>query len=96
MRVTIEVEPMTINEIYERTATASGINPDKVAMYDCTKVRVATNIMQAVIEWYKAQSSDYKMAFAMHWLCYGAKEDDTLEDGTVEYDDGFFEMSKED
>ena len=89
MRVTIDAEPMTIMELYNKVAVASGINPDDVESFDCTKITVAKNLQDAVIEKYKQECRDWKLAFGMDWCCYGAKTDDTLDDGVVEYDEGF-------
>ena len=94
MRVQIEAEPMTIMELYNKVAVAVGIDPEDVTSYDCRKILVARNLQDAVIEKYRQNFSDYKLAFGMDWCCYGPKCEETLEDGVVEFEDGFMETKE--
>lgn len=91
-RVTIDAEPMTIMELYNKVAIAAGVNPDDVKSFDCTKILVARNLQDAVIEKYRQCCNDYRLAFGMAWCCYGPKTEDTLEEGTVEYEDDFLKL----
>lgn len=94
-RVQIAAEPMMIIDLYNKVAVAAGVDPDKVKNYDCTKIRVAENLQDAVVEKYKQECRDYKLAFGMDWVCFGPKVDKDLEDGVVEYEDEFMKMEVE-
>ena len=67
MRVTIDAEPMTIMELYNKVAVAAGLNPDDVESFDCTKILVAKNLQDAVIEKYKQHCRNWMLAFGMDW-----------------------------
>lgn len=85
------VTPVTsIVGLYDAVARAMGFNPEKCE-YDCTKIKCASNFADEIEEAYKAKyPNDYKMAFGMHWVCYGPKVDEGLTDDTVIVEEGFF------
>lgn len=94
MKIEIEVkESMGIIEIYEAVARAVGIHPDDVGNYDCREISVSNEIADAVQNYYKENFGvDWKIAFGMHWLNYGAKVDEKLSGGEVEITEKFIEL----
>lgn len=93
-RVKILAEPMTIMELYNKVAEAAGLDPVQVKTYDCTKISVAIDLRDAVRARYEQEigTEGAGIAFGMDWITYGPKAEETLEDGTAEYEDGFFKM----
>lgn len=76
---------MGIVDIYDTVLeTLGAYNPDHCT-YDCKHINVSSNIRQIVRDGYGNNETD----FAMAWICYGPKEDETLPDDTVAIEDGF-------
>ena len=95
MKLNIEVKPMSIIDIYNTVAKAMGINPEDVIGYDCREIYVSNEIADAVEKYYEANGgADWKMAFGMDWVCYGAKATDKLSGGEVEITEEFIKVKE--
>lgn len=84
---------ISIPELYDeiaRQAISSGRIEAGDYRYDCTKISVSEQITYWVEEFYKANYSDWKMVFGMHWCCFGPKTDTNLTGHNIEIEDGFF------
>ena len=92
MRVNVYVKSTNIPKLYDCIAIAMGYNLNQVQSYDCKKVEVSSNIVHAVMDWYKSNYADYKVSFGMEWVCFGPKENKELPDNTVEVHDGFITL----
>lgn len=90
MTFVINLPVTSIPELYDLVAKTAGKNPDK-CKYDCTKIRCASNFADEIEEAYKIKfPTEYRMAFGMNWVCYGPKVDESLKNGVVEIEEGFF------
>ena len=86
MRLSLNLDkPLTIQDLYDKVAIYLG-KDEKSARYDCTKIRVSENIYNMVEQIYGVCI----FSFAMDWLNYGPKVDESLKDYEVDIEDGFF------
>lgn len=85
---------VSIPNLYYQIATLLGIDPETVKSYDCKKINVASNIADAVEQYYQDTyeeklGNDWKQKFGMEWVCFGPKAIETLPENTIEVDEGF-------
>lgn len=79
-----------IVNLYDKVAEVLGYEDTTNLNYDCTKIDVATNIMENIEAFYKERvDGDYVLAFGMDWVCYGPKQNKDLADDEVMIEDGF-------
>ena len=77
--------------LYEKVAEKMNIEDSDDTTYDCKKIIVSKDVADQIFKYYKeTDPTDSKEAMGTRWLIYGPKTDDTLPEGTVIIQDGFF------
>ena len=74
---------------YDKVAEVLGYENTDNLNYDCTKICVATNIADNIFEYMGKEEGRSAEGRGMAWVCYGPKALSSLEDDTVEIEDGF-------
>ena len=89
MKLYVRTNVEGIMDFYNAIAEQLGYDKDKVH-YDCTKIEVSEARQEAVEEYYKANdSTDWELAFGMHWVCYGPKVNHDLQGDEIEIGEKF-------
>ena len=78
-----------IVEFYHRVAEVLGYENTDNLNYACTKISVAENIADNIFAYMLEEQGFNEESRGMAWLCYGPKAIPSLEDDTVEIEDGF-------
>lgn len=94
MKLVIEIpEKCSITAIYEAASVAAGIDPETVESWDCRRILVSNEIFDAYEAYMKEQSRE--LSIGALWLAVGPKICDSLHDGEVEIQNGFFTIKNE-
>lgn len=88
---TVPYEYENLIGLYEKIALIAGYAAKNVAkmQFDCTKLWVSPSIKDYLFSIMKEKQA-VAFEIAEVWLCYGPKTDDSLPQGTVKVEPGFF------
>lgn len=89
MKIKVKKIPTSIPNLYDIIAEQLGYDPDK-CHYSCTQIEVSEDIYNTIEATYGG-----KDVFAMHWLIYGPKVDEDLEENTARIHEDFIEEEQE-
>lgn len=89
MKIAFKPMETTIPNLYDQIAIEMKLPVTDDVRYDCTKVNVSKDIMDAIFSYYKKHGLD-EGSLSMTWVCYGPKAVDELGESTVELEEGWY------
>lgn len=84
-----------IQDFYDLIASKLGHKNIDAINYNCTKIKVANNIADKIIDFYKKEKEAEPQDIAQWWCIAGPKAIDSLPDDTIELEEGFITIRED-